>query len=186
MVRSFIAIDIPKDVQLGIYSFALGSDAIKLVKPTKMHITLAFMDNLTKDELSIAESRLRSISERQFEISLMGIGKFTEEAPRVFYMRVREGYDNVCKLHHNISEAMEESGIKIKRKVGNFVPHLTIGRLRADDASVSEALEFISERNLYEKPFSFNCDSVSLLRSDQGKMGHKYKRLLKVKLSKSY
>lgn len=187
MPRSFIAIDVPKRVQYSISSFSAGSDVIRPVKPGMMHITLAFLGDARDEELPNIKRILRSISERTFNISISGISTFTDRSPRVFYMQIRDGYDKLSNLHNYILEAMRDSGIRKVRGTDNFIPHLTIGRLRSyDDESVSRALEFVSRLNLEDRSFSFVCESISLLRSETGKGGHIYKRMLKVELSKSY
>ena len=134
MKRLFVAIKItPDEKLLAVYSNIrkmCRADKIKWVDENLFHLTLKFLGETHKEEIDKISLALQRIAESTpaFSFDLMGIGIFgSSYHPRVIHVNI----DNVKKLKqlgHRVLDEMDRVGFPRDRQ--NFVPHLTLGRIR--------------------------------------------------------
>jgi len=103
------------------------------VKPENIHITLKFFGETEEDRIEQIESRLHksSSNHQPFNLSLQDVGIFgSHYKPRVIWFGIdkNEALDNLAS---DVIDKMHNIGFLRDRQ--NFVPHLTIGRIKLID-----------------------------------------------------
>jgi len=132
--RLFVAIKIKPDKEFLRYynqlKKALQQEKIKWVEEGKMHFTLKFLGDTPEDFIediidALQEARLGIMP---FDLVLEEMGIFgSSYDPRVIWYGIRDE-TQIFNLADNIFNELE--GIGIERDRQNFVPHLTIGRIK--------------------------------------------------------
>jgi 2'-5' RNA ligase len=175
-IRSFVAVSISEGARHQIADL-LGrlrrepGVAVRWVRPELMHLTLAFLGEVSQDFMESAKGRLVEVAQRHKELTaqLKGLGAFpSPPRARVVWIGTEQGKDEVCALQADIVKALRSVGYQPEERP--FSPHLTIGRLRIPgDVSRAVAVRFESE------PFAI--ERVVLFRSVLGPGGPAYSRL---------
>ena len=175
-IRSFVAVSISEGARRQIADLLAGlrresGPVVRWVRPELMHLTLAFLGEVSQDFLESAKGRLAEVAGRQeaFTMRLKGLGAFPGPSrARVAWIGTDQGRDEVCALQRDVVKALCPVGYEPERRP--FSPHLTIGRLRiADDISKALAVQFESE--------PFRIDQLVLFRSVLGSGGPTHHRL---------
>ncbi len=108
----------------------LTSEKIRWVEPENLHITLKFLGS-TEERLipSICNSLEAAAADtKAFKLDLHGAGIFgSSYNPRVIWIHCKPEKD-LKTLAHKIRIQMEGLGFKTDRQ--NFVPHLSLGRMK--------------------------------------------------------
>jgi 2'-5' RNA ligase len=137
MKRIFAAVKVhPNEVLLDIYDFLKSVckyDRITWVNPDNMHITLKFFGETEEEQIPAIIERLKEITEDHwaFDFNLIGVGVFgSRYKPRVVWIGIEKNMDFI-KLGQHILDEMEPLGFVKDRQ--NFVPHLTLGRIKYVD-----------------------------------------------------
>lgn len=134
MKRLFAAIKInPAENLLGSYyglKRNLKDEKIKWVDIDNIHITLKFYGET--DEIRIPEisDKLKTIASNysNFIIEIKNIGVFgSEYKPRLIWLGITEN-KQLSMLAYDILSEMHKLGFKQDRQ--NFVPHITLGRIK--------------------------------------------------------
>jgi len=132
--RLFAAIKIYPDAQFtDTYTHlkqALDHNIIKWVDIQNIHITLKFIGETVPDEVPVIQSALAKAIEgiEPFELQLANTGIFgSRYNPKVIWFGISHN-QMLLDLVKNVASNLEEAGIYGDRQ--NFVPHLTIGRIR--------------------------------------------------------
>jgi len=181
-IRSFVAVSISEGARREI-SELLGrlrhdaGPAVRWVKPELMHLTLAFLGEVSQDFLESAKSQLSEVARRHqaFAMQLKGLGAFPiPSRARVVWIGTEQGKGDVCSLQADVVKALGSVGYQPERR--SFSPHLTISRLRMpDDVSKAVAVQFATE--------SFTIERVVLFRSVLAPAGPVYTVLAEFPLS---
>jgi len=181
-IRSFVAVSISEGARrqiadlLGGHRHGAGS-AVRWVRPELMHLTLAFLGEVSQEFLESAKSQLSEVARRHgaFAVQLKGLGAFPSPSrARVVWIGTEQGKGEVCSLQEDVVKALSSVGYQPERRP--FSPHLTIGRLRMpDDVGKVVAAQFESE--------SFVIDRVVLFRSVLGPAGPVYTALAEFPLA---
>jgi len=172
-IRSFVAVSISEGARRQIADL-LGrlrrepGAVIRWVRLELMHLTLAFLGEVSHEFLESVKPRLAGVAQqhRGFTMQLKGLGAFPSPArARVVWVGTEQGRDDVCALQGDVVKALCSVGYQSERRP--FSPHLTLGRLRMPgDVSKAVAAQFASE--------SFTIDRVVLFRSALGPAGPAY------------
>ena len=174
----FIAIKIPQEIQTRISKLSgyLESHGVSTVKEGAYHITLLFLGERTEKDIGEISASVRSAAEHfaPFVISLEGVSCFTMESPRVVYLSVGAGSGQVEQLHSHMESELLKSGIKLKEEK-NFIPHLTIARVR-HLADKKRIFAFANEHRS-EKLGKFTATGCSLMLSSTTSTGPSYSSL---------
>ena len=134
MKRLFAAIKIiPDDNFIKIYYRLLKQfegERIKWVEPHNMHITLKFFGETDEDRINDIFTAIKKVSDDyyQFQFKLKGIGIFgSAYNPRLIWFGI-ENNDQLKLIGNDLFNQLSTIGFVNDRQ--NFVPHLTIGRIR--------------------------------------------------------
>ena len=184
MKRVFLAISFKNNEFLSQYISTvkgkLLAENIKWVESENIHLTLKYFGPTKDSLLKKVKINLENVlkAQKSFSISFNQLGVFgSKYQPRVLWMGM-DNMEEVQLLEHQICQELEKLGIESDRQ--NFVPHLTIGRIKHLDSKKY----FQSVVNQY-KPFQSEAiliDRVFLYQSILLKEGPIYKVLKEYEL----
>jgi 2'-5' RNA ligase len=188
-IRSFIAIELPEEVRVGLARLqdslkARGYTPVKWVNPQGIHLTLKFLGNISSDKVvqivGAMEEAARKIAPFRLEVS--GLGVFPDpRRPRVAWVGLSGEIDSLMRLQQLIDSGLVPLGFA--RESRPFTAHLTLARLR-EGISPQERRSFgeLIVSSQFETTYSFDVDSISLMRSTLTPTGALYSRLASIKL----
>jgi len=134
MKRLFAAIKIIPDKQfLSVYYKLvkqLTNERIKWVEPDNFHLTLKFFGELPGDKTGIICREMDKIVSGfpPFTINIQDTGIFgSSYNPKLIWFGI-EDHGPLIALAEKVLDRMDEAGFARDRQ--NFVPHLTVGRIR--------------------------------------------------------
>jgi 2'-5' RNA ligase len=105
-----------------------GAD-IKVVERENLHMTLKFLGDVPDKIVNLVDSRLREIKHQQIDAVVKGVGTFPNlSRPRVVWAGVEDSLQRIISLAGLVMASLEGIG---QDGEGNFVPHLTICRVRS-------------------------------------------------------
>lgn len=176
-MRTFIAIDIPKELKEKIYN-AFNNErerikGIKWVEKENLHITLKFLGEIKEEKIKEIERILDEVSDKfkSFEVSLGELGGFPEfKNPRVLWIGVSP-YEKIEEIFKFIEDRAEK--VSIEREGRKFHPHITVAR-------VKEKKRISFEKKKFDDKFKVN--RIVLFKSDLRKEGPIYTQIKEVKL----
>jgi 2'-5' RNA ligase len=139
--RTFIAIDPGKAIRDRLVSLqenlAKTGAPVKWVEPENLHVTLLFLGEVDQRGLvpvcrAVAAVAVQSAA---FTISVETAGAFpSPRRPRTLWVGVGSGSAEVTALHDALETPLLELGC-YRREDRVYAPHLTLGRVKVDDAS---------------------------------------------------
>jgi 2'-5' RNA ligase len=103
---------------------------LKWVSPQHVHLTLAFLGELTDDRgAAVTEAMRQPIDAEPFELVFGGFGVFPPSGPpRVLWLGVMSGQEEVAAVQRVIAARIAQLGIALEER--KFHPHLTLARWR--------------------------------------------------------
>ena len=190
LLRTFIAVEIPSDIQQNIQrqtaAFRKGIDPlVRWVPVHNMHLTLKFLGEVSPRNVDFLMQMLRNEAEEIdcFDIHLTGLGSFPSlRRPRVLYIGI-QAPAALEALQRGIDSASRRLGYESEERP--FSAHLTLGRARqnlsaADQQKIRRALE----NTQVDLPGTARVDSVHLYKSELNPGGSIYTRLYSAPLKK--
>ena len=191
-VRSFIAIELPDEVKLGISQLQAQlktgrQSSVKWVDPYSIHLTLKFLGNISTDKISeitrAIEVATQGVSPLYLEVK--GLGAFPNlRRVQVVWVGLSGELAKLSQLHQRIESNLAPLGFAPESRP--FTPHLTLARLR-EHTSSDEQQSFgqLIASTKFEAVYGFSVDSINLMRSQLTREGAIYSRLSLVGLGKS-
>ncbi len=132
-MRAFVAVDIPQEVRESeglrhVLEGLKGVPGLKLVSPSALHITLAFMGEIAENQVAATLDALSSVKEPAFQISLRGLGGFPRnQSCRVVWLGVDEDAATLLQsLAENVRRALDLKALPYDKKP--FTAHVTVAR----------------------------------------------------------
>jgi 2'-5' RNA ligase len=189
VIRTFIAVDLPENVKDAIGQVSeqlqdiLSGTPVRWVNSEKIHLTLKFLGDVSRENISIVQKILESeASKRQaMEIGIGGIGAFPKiRHPRVIWIGV-EAPSELFDLRRGIESGVARLGYNYDKY--DFTPHLTLGRI-SRKASAQDVRRVGKALNDFQVGFIgvARIEAVHLYRSDLQPEGAKYTRLYSAEL----
>ena len=150
----------------------LDKEKIKWVEPENIHITLKFFGETPDHHIPGISVALQKASQENnpFEYSIINTGIFgSSYNPKVIWFGI-EPTDRIIKLSESTFVALEQIGIERDRQ--NFVPHLTIARIKVleDKAFFQKVIDKYKEGFIQKEEVS----EFHLLESELSPKGPKY------------
>lgn len=182
-MRCFVAVELPEPVrqELGRLAGEFRSRVrdVRWVRSDRMHLTLAFLGDVSADFVEQARPGLESAAagHAAFEAGMGGLGAFpSSRRARAVWAGMATGADRVQALQRDVVRALQPIGFVPERRP--FTPHLTLGRLRVPgDVGTICRLQFASS--------PFTVDRVVLFRSVLRPEGPEYTALATFPLAAS-
>jgi 2'-5' RNA ligase len=150
---------------------------VKFVEKENLHITLKFLGEVTPSVIANIQKALSEIKFKPFNVVVKGIGAFPNYRNiRVVWVGIEEGVEELKSLQSRIDEELVVLGFKREK---DFIPHLTIGRVKSGrnrDKLISILNEF--------RDFTFGrqlIDTIHLKKSILTSRGPIYSNLYSIK-----
>jgi 2'-5' RNA ligase len=184
MLRSFIAIELPAEIQAAIASStaglqkALPKPLVRWVASKNLHLTLKFLGDVSPANLErLAEAlKVESVRQEKFSLSVGGLGAFpTPRRPRVIWIGL-EAPAMLTAVQRAVESVSSRMGYPTEERP--FSPHLTIGRVgqdvsAADLKRVCAAIEGATVGPLG----TVSVDAIHIFKSDLQPGGSVYTHL---------
>lgn len=179
-MRTFVAAEITdqgilnsiKNLQANL---RIGARPVEL---QNMHFTLLFLGEISEDMVQIVQNELRNIQFESFDISFEGIGAFPKpKFPRVVWVGVKNGAEDLVKLAKNVEEKLSPLGFKSDKE---FKPHITIFRIKNKIGDITDELAKYSN----EKFGSQRISEIKFKKSILTPNGPIYSDLQEIKASR--
>lgn len=187
-MRTFIAVEIPAEIKekIGRYiDYLRGSfQNVKWVSPKNLHLTIKFLGEVKEKDLDTLIECIEPILSdfRSFNLALEHTGFFPSlKNPRVIWIGSDGGADNLLDIFQELEHCLENIGID--RETRTFSPHLTIGRVKRNHNKHSAQNNYNVDIPEFE-PFSFQVNSIALIKSTLTPKGPIYEKLFEGKLKK--
>lgn len=169
-MRVFLGLDLPGDLKERLGFLCRGMPDCRWVDPLGFHITLAFLGDVSEDQLEDLDRELTGLEVRPFELCLEGCGVFeTGHDPRAVWLGVGGAVDRLHHLHQKCLKACDMAGLKPERR--KYTPHVTLGRFKK--VPPARLIDFIEAHSRF-KSDPFSVTGVSLFRSHLGRKGSSY------------
>jgi 2'-5' RNA ligase len=149
-VRTFIAVPISHDltprIQELVRDLSRGVEGVKWVAADKLHFTLKFLGDVEDTDLhevckAVAEA-VKGLA--PFEVLLAGAGAFpSPRRPRTVWLGATTGEEVLVATQKVVDKAVRKRGFP--REARKFTPHVTIGRIRQGNPTLSRLAEHLQE-----------------------------------------
>lgn len=131
-MRTFIAIEIPTEIKERISKvtalFSLGG--VAPAKSDAYHITLQFLGERNETEIQTIKDALSLVKSAKFEIDMHGISYFDPQYLRIIFAKITTGREELKGIYDQIEKNLTQKQI-VYKKEHDYVPHLTIARVRS-------------------------------------------------------
>lgn len=185
MIRSFIAIAVPAEVQQRLVELQAKLKAhggrVRWPRPENIHLTLKFLGDTDEHLVDEIAGRLRqaTASLSPFRLQIGGVGTFPNlKAPRVIWVGATSESDHLALLVRHIEEQMSALGFSKERRP--FSAHLTLGRVK-DLHGIQPIIAGLREFERFEGG-AFLVDTIFLIKSELHPSGSIYTPLKKIKI----
>lgn len=184
VIRSFIAIDLPNDLQQSLTQVSgnlgavLGRKVVRWVDTHKIHLTLKFLGDVSDTNIALIKEIIQAeaLTHKVFEISVGGLGVFPNMTnPRVIWVGV-EAPDELFNIQRRIESEITRLGYPPEKR--EFSPHLTLGRVSR--SATQKEIRKLNE-DLRQQKLGFvgaaRVTELHLLKSDLKPDGAVYTKL---------
>ncbi len=179
-MRAFIACELPGSLaaELAVWAAAAtGRDpALRLLAIDQVHLTLAFLGNVSLDDVDALEDVIVEAVRDEPWPSALRVGPPVWLAPRSPHVLAVEMVDEDGALGalqaRIVAGCVEAIGFEPDRRA--FLPHVTVARVRRGQVPRDYELEPAPEAAAWA------CAGVSLVRSELGPGGAQYSRVVEV------
>ena len=188
MIRVFLAVELPSRIREKLVSLQQelkkALPAMNWVRPESIHLTLKFLGYLDPSRIPELFLALEPIgaAQRGFSLEVQGVGVFPHvKQPRIFWVGVTGKTHALQELVLEIEAALEALGFPAEEKP--YHPHLTVARIKRDNAIVGSALLKNGVLEREEHLGTLTVDRLTLFQSDLDATGATYTSLGVVRLS---
>lgn len=187
-IRAFIAINVPDDLKATIdrlqrqLAAEPGGSGVRWIPRPQVHLTLRFLGDVPVDAVGdIHATLLRAADGRApFELELGGLGCFPgARQPRILWLGLAGATERLGELHRAMAREAARWG---KPEDRPFHPHLTLGRVRPENArSAARLAERLAAWGT-PAPGRWPVTQVDLMRSRLLSAGAEYSVLASARL----
>ena len=129
MKRLFISIELPESVMHTLSKVDPRLRGVRWLDQRQMHLTLAFLGDVTAETQETLSEKLRAISWKPFFLPIVGLGTFpTKGWPKIIWVGVGTGHPHLFQLHKRVQEAILAASLEPDLR--GFHPHVTLARCR--------------------------------------------------------
>lgn len=185
-IRSFISIDVEDPDLLAKIGrvqeeIAATGAIMKLVERGNIHLTLRFLGEITPHMVKEVIKVLDTIKFTSFVMRIEGLGAFPERSrrPRVIWLGITEGKNEVCQIYEQIEKELRKLGFPHEK--GKFTPHITIARVKRVTPQLLKVINDL--RDVYVGDMI--VEAVRLKKSTLTRKGPIYETLYEVRAQKA-
>jgi len=169
MIRLFAAIEVPFDIGEGLTRRQQGLPRARWRPVEAFHITLRFFGEVTEATAADLDSVLAGVSAAPFDLSLEGVGAFTEgDHARAVWAGVAES-EPLRRLAGKCESAAKRIGLRGEARV--YRPHVTLAYLKGSPPDRIAA--WVQGHNLLRSP-TWRVTDYHLYSSWSGPDGARY------------
>jgi RNA 2',3'-cyclic 3'-phosphodiesterase len=181
MTRTFIALELDEALQRHlretIRQVAAELPRFNWVNPSGIHLTLAFLGELSDEQLSqtsqAAEVAAQHVAPFDYRLSQLGIFGSPRQ-PRVLWVGIEETSGGLQHLHRALNKELEQRGFEVEKRA--FSPHLTLARIKE---SLRAEEQRRLQRILHSPQFApssalYHVQQVSVMKSELARAGATY------------
>ena len=187
MTRTFIALELNEALQrfLGEIISQISQELpnLRWVDPTGIHLTLAFLGELSDDQLAAAIGASEEAAQKAipFEYRLKGLGIFgSTHQPRVIWMGIEDLPSGkiqgspLQQLHRVLTRKLELRGFEIEKRP--FSPHLTLARIKQPlSPDEQQRLQRLLHSRLAGSSSAvYQVNNLCVMKSELSRAGAKY------------
>lgn len=186
-MRLFIAIEVPDEVRTAarnlIEQLKKSAPDAKWVSPDKMHLTLAFLGEVSEDAVEAVQHAIEMTARAHlaFDLRMRGGGGFGgRRHPRVLWLGTEGDVDRLAAVQATLVQNLVPTGFEPDSRP--FKAHLTLARAREQrgDPELARAAERLAAVDFG----GFHVDRLVLIHSETGPKGSKYTPLFYAALKK--
>lgn len=188
--RAFLAVDLSEDLRGELSNVqrqlrdADPGKMVRWVEPRLIHLTIKFLGQVDEERVPSFIIALEEAVERvsPFHLTARGLGSFPNtRRPNTLWVALEGDIAAVKQLARRVEVTSLAHGFPADDQ--EFVPHLTLGRVRREASPAQRAEIGARIRNFPRSAFgSIGAEELHLISSDLRPSGPIYKRLAKVKL----
>ncbi len=164
-MRCFIGLEVP-DAQANTLSRLVDRLSVGRIVPAEnLHLTLAFLGDVSNDDLTELHEALTSLSAPGFPLKIKGLDVFGRR-PRAIWAGV-EPNASLTHLQSKVTSAARRAGLTLERR--RFVPHVTLTRFRQSEEAAPHVAQIVATHAAFElSPLQVRTFALfsSHLRSD--------------------
>ncbi|MDB4891651.1 MAG: 2-5 ligase [Gemmatimonadetes bacterium] len=179
-MRLFLAIELPHDLldalESAIAPLRADSPEIAWVPPTKRHLTLKFLGEVSDERLDRVVAFADGVARQQrpFSMQLGGIGAFPNfRRARVVWIGV-EHEARLELLHHDLEVAGEAEGFALEGRA--FRPHVTLARVHSA-LGIERARRLARAARRIDFSATVDVGEIMLFESTLAQSGATYRRV---------
>ncbi|HEU5230264.1 MAG TPA: RNA 2',3'-cyclic phosphodiesterase [Ktedonobacteraceae bacterium] len=190
MTRTFIALEMNDALQRHLEGVtrqvAKALPSVRWLDPAGIHLTLAFLGELTDEQLAIAmDASAKAAGQvKAFSYRLSWLGTFgPPRQPRIIWMGIEESSGSLIRLHRILNLQLERDGFEIDRRP--FSPHLTLARLKSpltpDEQQQLQHLLAGEQRSITSQ-VEYPASLIHVMKSELSRSGAYYTSLQEYRL----
>ncbi|MBE3557996.1 MAG: RNA 2',3'-cyclic phosphodiesterase [Ktedonobacteraceae bacterium] len=182
MTRTFIALEMHQAAQRHLAEIiqraARALPTLRWVDPAGIHLTLAFLGELTDEQLAqamqaaeITAERSGAFSYRHTQLGIFG----SPRQPRVIWMGIEEPSGSLLQLHRTLSRELKLRGFALEARP--FSPHLTLARVKNPLLPEElQALQWLLSGKHFDaaSPASYQVEHITVMKSELSRAGVRY------------
>jgi len=188
-VRSFIAIELPDELKLGLTRLEnqlkmIRQPWVKWVDPTSIHLTLKFLGSIAVDRISeiigAMEAAIQGIPPFRLEAKDLGVFPNLRRV-QVAWVGISGEVAKLSRLQQHLESNLARLGFAAESRP--FTPHLTLARLH-NRASLDERQGFgqLIATTKFEAAYTIKVAAIHLMKSRLTREGAIYSRIGSVRL----
>jgi 2'-5' RNA ligase len=184
MTRTFIALELDESLQayLGgiIHRMAQELPDLRWVDPAGIHLTLAFLGELSDEQLveamQAAELAARKVPSFGYRLSHPDVFGSPRQ-PRVIWIGIDEPTGRLLQLHQALNRELEQRGFEVDKRP--FSPHLTLCRIKAPlkPDEQQRLRRLIAARDVISSASTYHVRHLSVMKSELSRTGARYTAL---------
>lgn len=130
-MRLFIALSLPEEVREVLASIGAGVPGARWVQEDNLHLTLRFLGEVDNHLAADVDDMLHAIDARGFELTIAGVGVFTEGRRINALWAGVQPNEALARLQAKVDQAVVRAGVAPERR--KFRPHVTLARGRIEN-----------------------------------------------------
>ena len=161
-MRLFVGIPLPEAVKQTISQLPDSTLPVRWTRPDAYHLTLIFIGEVQEPQANEIRNALYEITPmRGFDVEVASVGCFPDrKKPKVLWTGVQP-HEPVAELHRQINRML--CTIKAPKDEKKFHPHITFGRVKKPNRSITSYIESHSDKHFGHFTVSgFNLYSSTL------------------------
>ncbi len=179
MVRLFVGLEIPDTLAHALDQARGGVEDVHWQRDDQLHLTLAFIGDVSKNIMREIEGELARVSFDPFELCLNGVGMFGKIGnPKALWANV-EDKKPLQHLHEKIMQVLDPLDLGLDHR--KYKPHVTLARFKKNAQSrvgdwlvLNEGLKSPSETVQHFSLFSSELTNDGSYYAVESRYGHAY------------